>query len=365
MRSTFFLILLVIAFCNTEKLSPIQSKPEFIQLVKDPKVEGIFATISLSLRDDNDNGHGFNRILSLLTSLVDSAREQKHVNQKIWERTNAQCNVGRYGVKEHQSYFDGTISNLGAGINELGNDIIDITGLIESRKANSDTYNSILAAERARHAVRSDKEVKLQAFFDETIRSIADAITLVNDWTPANANTAFLQNKLNSIAAAYKKINNFHMTIPTKFVQLINDSKIKQRLLEWLGELKVHFEAGLSGIKASAEGRQAERANIEADIESLAKDMATDAHNLGGVLVNLNEVQTAFKINKEKFEALSANNVNLAKTLEDWCQVEEKNANDALEACKKNLQLFREVRNYFTDHYKEISGFIKSKYNKH
>lgn len=376
MRSTIlFLALLVFVSCTTEMTESYDSV--LLEMATDPRSEAVFATMNVQLKQEG----GFDRVLALLNQLVDDGRKQLHVANKIWRKTEARCDVATMKFAERQNYYETKESTLSQLISEMYKEKNDAASSAASMKV----YNAWFEGFNRRNVLRKAESAaalnKRYTAAQDAVAATKKAIETVSNWTvrgkaaPAarksgskkgkKANKSFIQEHLEEVASAFLELKGFELVIPESFVELAADNhKVRRRLLEWLGQLRVTFVeiADHYQQKAAARseifGRQIEA--VKALLAKYALDSTHAKHAVARFSTHLSSAKEAI----EFVAKLSKQNAKLVIANKDYCRVEKHNYSNTKNLIDGQLVLFGKIKRYFIDNYKKISKFIKKKYHR-
>ena len=359
MKSTIlFLTLLVFISCSSSKINSYDSV--LLEMSADPRSEAIFATMAIQLKQ---NG-GFDRVLALLTDLVEDGRKQLHDATKLWQATEARCDVSTMKFKERQDYYTNAKNHLSAHVDQV---TAEQTYASSSVTFLDNAATTIAAYQTKRAAGQIEEETYLNGRIADAkagVDATQVAIDLVKNWNTAKAPaTSFLQAKLDIVAQSYLKVKEHKIVIPSTFVQLAaSDDQVRQRLLEWLQSLKLTFLELQNKFEESHTKRVALWAKINTASGELAGIYATDSKSFkDAVTLYVEYVQTA-QSSITLFTELSNDNIKLVTANENYCGVEKTNYSTAKTTIEDQLKLFKDVRNYFSNNYAKLSDFVKGKY---
>ncbi len=326
----------------------------------DPRSAAIFATMSIQLKQ---NG-GFDRVLALLTDLVEDGRKQLHDATKLWQATEARCDVSTMKFKERQDYYTNAKSQLTAHVNQVSAEQTyassSVSFLNDSAKTVADFHTKHSANQIEEDAFLNGKIAFAKAGTDAT----QVAIDLVKDWNSAKApNTSFLQAKLEAVAQSYLQVKEHKIVIPSTFVQLAaNDDQVRQRLLEWLQSLKLTFLEVQNKFEDTYKWRVDNWAKINAAAAELAEIYSADAKSYKDAITLYAEYVKTAQSSITLFTDLSDENTKLVAANSNYCGVEKTNYSTAKTTIEDQLKLFKEVRTYFSNNYGKLSEFVKGKY---
>jgi len=334
-----------------------------LDLANDPRSEAVFATMSMQLKQNA----GFDRVLALLNQLVDDGRQQLHVANKIWRKTEARCDVATMKFAERQSYYENRESSLNQLIAEMTKEKSDAA----SSEASMKVYNAWFDGFNRRNVLRkSESAANLNKRFQAAQEAVAEtkkAIETVTSWTTRSKNEkkTDLQDSLKKVATAFVELKDFELEIPESFLELTaNDHAVRRRLLEWLGQLRVTFVeiADHYEQKASARNEIFGR-EIEA-VKSLMANYAIDTTHAHNAITAFTKHISSAQAGHEFVAKLSKQNAQLVIANQDYCRVEKHNYTDTKNLIDGQLVIFKGIKTYFINNYKKINDFIKHKYHK-
>ena len=372
MRSTIlFLALLVFVSCTTEMTESYDSV--LLEMATDPRSEAVFATMNVQLKQEG----GFDRVLALLNQLVDDGRKQLHVANKIWRKTEARCDVATMKFAERQNYYETKESTLNQLISEMYKEKNDAASSAASMKV----YNAWFEGFNRRNVLRKAESAaqlnKRYTTAQDAVAATKKAIETVSNWTvrgnaaPAarktgkNKRPAMIQEHLEAVASAFLELKGFELVIPESFVELAADNhKVRRRLLEWLGQLRVTFVEIADHFQQKAAARSEIFGRQIAAVSALLGKYALDATHASHAVARFSTHLSSAKEAIEFVAKLSKQNAKLVIANQDYCRVEKHNYSNTKNLIDGQLVLFGKIKRYFIDNYKKISKFVKKKYHR-
>ena len=385
MRSTIlFLALLVFVSCTTEMTESYDSV--LLEMATDPRSEAVFATMNVQLKQEG----GFDRVLALLNQLVDDGRKQLHVANKIWRKTEARCDVATMKFAERQNYYETKESTLNQLISEMYKEKNDAASSAASMKV----YNAWFEGFNRRNVLRKAESAaqlnKRYTVAQDAVAATKRAIETVSNWTvrgqpvarskPVAAarvalrddksksrhpNRSFIQENLEEVTSAFLELKGFELVIPESFVELAADNhKVRRRLLEWLGQLRVTFVEIADHFQQKAAARSEIFGRQIAAVSALLAKYALDATHAKHAVARFSTHLSSAKEAIEFVAKLSKQNAKLVIANTDYCRVEKHNYSNTKNLIDGQLVLFGKIKRYFIDNYKKISKFIKKKYHR-
>jgi hypothetical protein len=359
MRSTIlFLALLVFVSCSTEMIDSYDSV--LLEMATDPRSEAVFATMSVQLKQQG----GFDRVLALLNQLVDDGRKQLHVANKIWRKTEARCDVSTMKFAERQNFYENKETVLTQIVSEMHKEKNDAGSSSASMKIYAQWFEGFNRRNVLRKAESAANLNKRYLAAQKAVEATKKAIKTVAEWK-ANRKVALIQEDLEAVSASFLELKDFDLVIPESFVELAaSDKKVRQRLLEWLGQLRVTFIeiADHYQQKAAARNdifvRQIEA--IKALLNKYTLDITHYKHAITRFSTHIRSAKEALTF----YAKLSKQNGKLVIANKEYCRVEKHNYSNTKNLIDGQLVLFGKIKRYFIDNYQKISKFIKRKYHK-
>jgi len=331
-----------------------------LEMATDPRSEAVFATMSMQLEQTG----GFDRVLALLNQLVDDGRKQLHVANKLWRKTNARCDVSKMKFAERQNFYENKKTILAQMVTEITEEKVYAAASVADFKTYADWFAKFKIASEIRAADNKKYNNKKFAAAKNAVAKTDKAIKTVTSWS-TKKKPAFVQAELEEVAASYLEVKNFNIVIPEAFVELAaNDGAVRQRLLEWLGSLRITFLE----VQSHYEQKAASRAKIFASLLEATKDILA-VYSQDIKLFNQNIVSFATHVRSATESAsfytkLAAQNAKLVRANKQYCRVEKRNYSKTKSMIEGQLKLFGEIRTYFRNNYSKISRYIKNKYNR-
>lgn len=347
-----------------------------LEMATDPRSEAVFATMNVQLKQEG----GFDRVLALLNQLVDDGRKQLHVANKIWRKTEARCDVATMKFAERQNYYETKESTLNQLISEMYKEKNDAASSAASMKV----YNAWFEGFNRRNVLRKAESAaqlnKRYTVAQDAVAATKRAIETVSNWTVRGkpvaaarksgksgkkANKSFIQENLEEVTSAFLELKGFELVIPESFVELAADNhKVRRRLLEWLGQLRVTFVEIADHFQQKAAARSEIFGRQIAAVSELLAKYALDATHAKHAVARFSTHLSSAKEAIEFVAKLSKQNAKLVIANTDYCRVEKHNYSNTKNLIDGQLVLFGKIKRYFIDNYKKISKFIKKKYHR-
>ena len=352
--SIIFLTLLFAVSCKIDS----SDNAAFIQLTKDPRAEAVLATVAIQMQQNN----GFQKVQSLLTDLLNSARENLHTNNKLFKRSQGRCDIYNHKLEEKDEYLGSLVESLKAeqitledAKERAGDAITSRTNLIQK-------YSKLLEAEKSRFANE-------KSFYDSVQNTVADAQSALNELLASlraagnKASSAFVQTKIQKITNAYQKVFNVNIDLPTAFVQMsIDNNAARERIVSWLEDINMTFTAMVTDIKNDAQTRQANSENFEKVINDVNKALNEENSNITQLKQKYELLVADYVKNVISFEGFKTQNqANLVEN-KKYCETEKANYERVKKGSEENVEIYTDLLAYFMDNYRKISKMINDKY---
>jgi len=361
MKSTFFFIVMLF-FVNASKdmISP-EVDTALLEISKDPSSEAVFATMAIQLEAVRGRP-GFQRVLGLLTELVNDSKAQLHSMTKIWRGVNARCQVSKVKLAGRQEFFETYLEQARRRVRQaterLANANDNLAGLTRSEEVYADT----LKREIDRHGYLSRNLKDRFAHAQEGVNSIKEALNAVENWTPKGQ--ALIQTHLESVAKSYLKVKDYALPSITEFLERTTDAKVRKRLAEWLSQVGGQLMLGANGFRDSLARLQQIGGEVEAALAGvLTTVQAGMVHARKTITYAQNRIQSS-KNSAALYEKLVEQNRALIVANNAYCQDESNSYNKNRALAQAAIKLFREIRRYFIDNYSKLHNYIKTKYHR-
>jgi hypothetical protein len=331
--------------------------PQLLEFSKNPDSEAVFATMHMQLQQQG----GFNRVLGLLNQLIHDGKKQLHVITKVWRRVNARCQVSKFMLKGRQEFFGVAFAAAQRRVRNARHRVAESQDFLKANRESVRVYKNFLNAEISRHKHTATKLARRHKLIVAAIDAIDRSIKEIKAWTPKGA--ALIQTTMKEVVAAFVEVQKFDLAIPTEFIQTAgSDAKVKNRLLQWFGILRVQF----LGAKASNENKQKRSKKLANKIEAatarLIRDLKAANKSIKRVIAGGQESIKRQETLVALYGKMVAENKALIVANRNYCQHEAKTYATNKARIHAAIALFREIRKYFIDHYKRIHSYIRSKF---
>merc|ERR1711957_845965 len=226
-KTLIFLTLLFTVSCNIDT----SSETAFIELTKDSRAEAVLATVAIQVQQNN----GFEKVQSLLSELLNTARENLHDNNMLNRKATARCDIYNHKLAERKEYLGAVVESL------------FYTGL----------KNTIT----------------------EAMHSVAEIDAKLNSHAPPTP--AFVQTSIKKITDSYQKVFNVNIDLPESFIQMsIDNDAAKKRICAWLDDIKATFASMISSITEDSKTRSENNGKFEALLEKIVEALKTENGNI-------------------------------------------------------------------------------------
>jgi len=229
---------------NNEKTTN-EIDTNLVELAKDPSSEAVFATMAIQLETKG----GFQKVLGLLNELVTDSKEQLHDMTKVWRGVNARCQVSKVKLAGRQDFFETYLAQASRHARHATGRLAEVRDHMSGFKQSQVVYGALLKAEISRHAFLNGHLKKRFAHAARGLKRLANAEKEVGNWTPKGR--ALIQTHLKDVATSYLQVQEYELPNITEFLERTTDTKVKARLLEWIGAIKVQLTAGAAGFSSS------------------------------------------------------------------------------------------------------------------
>lgn len=350
--SIIFITLLFAVSCNIQT----PSEAAFVQLTKDPRAEAVLATVAIQMQQNN----GFEKVQSLLSELLNTAREHLHNNNMNNRKATARCDVYNHKLQERQEYLNSVVDSLNAEKTTVVEARDNAQEAIKSRVALAQTYAGLKTAE----ATRFTNERNFYTGLANTINEALNAITEIESRLKnANPQPAFVQTGIKKITDSYHKVFNVKIDLPESFIQMsIDNDAARRRIIQWLADIRGTFTAMVGSINDDNKARNENNTRFESLLEKIVDSLKVENENITNLVGRYNTLAGNYDENIASFtEFQTKNTENLAENKE-WCTAEAAAYEKVRANSESNVRIYEELMNYFLQNYRRISKMINDKY---
>jgi len=351
--SILFLTLLFTVSCNID----INSEAAFIQLSKDARAEAVLATVAIQMQQNN----GFEKVQSLLSELLDTARSNLHKNNMLNKKATARCQVYNHKLSERSEYLNSVVESLTAEKATVVEAQNNAGESIKSRTAAAESYAKLAASEKERFSHE-------ESFYTGLKNTINEALTSVNDISSklksnSAPSPAFIQTSIKKVTESYNKVFNVNIDLPESFIQMsIDNDAAKKRILQWLSDIKGTFASMVASIDEDAKGRSEKNGKFEALLEKIIESLKTENNNIAVIKGKYKDLIASYVENIASFDDFRKKNAENLKENASFCATEEAAYAKVKANSESNVKIYEELMNYFLENYRKISKMINDKY---
>lgn len=351
--SIIFLTLLFTVSCNID--SPSQAA--FIQLTKDARAEAVLATVAIQMQQNN----GFEKVQSLLSELLDTARENLHNNNMLNRKASARCQVYNHKLAERSEYLNSVVESLTAEKATVIEAQKNAGEAIKSRIALAGQYAALNEAEKKRFGNEKN-------FYSGLRNTINEALTAVNDISAklksANAPAAsFVQTSIRKVTDSYHKVFNVKIDLPESFIQMsIDNDAAKRRIVQWLDDIRGTFASMIASVEENNKTRGENNGKFEALLEKIVEALKSENANITTIKGKYGKLVASYDENIASFGEFQTKNAENLKENTEYCQTEQAAYEKVKANSESNVKIYEELMNYFLENYRKISKMINDRY---
>jgi biopolymer transport protein ExbB/TolQ len=360
MRSTiFFISMLLFVSCSQDLATKSNEEIDtgLLELAKDPASDAVFATMAIQLEAKG----GFQKVLGLLNSLVHDSKEQLHAMTKTWRGVNARCQVSRVKLAGRQEFFTTYLSQANRRHANAQARLAEVRDHISAYKKSQGVYSSLLKQEITRHQATANHVRTRITHAAMGLDGLKNAHAAVKSWSPKSK--ALVQTHMTRIAASYLQVKEMELPSVTELLERTNDTKVKKRLLEWMGQVKNQMSVAAANFRTQLKDIARFGGALEKALAHMVTSLRRGLASLSKAVVLAQHTISASKAAITLYGKLAKENTGLIAANKAYCANESVNFHRNEVAAKAAIKLFREVRTYFTQNYKKVHGYIKSKYH--
>jgi DNA-binding transcriptional ArsR family regulator len=307
--------------------------------------------------------NGFEKVQSLLSELLNTAREKLHHNNMLNRQATARCDVYNHKLAERSEYLNSVVDSLNAERSTVQEASNHAGEAIKSRIALGKTYAGLSEAEKKRFANE-------KLFYDGLRNTINSALTSVNDIASQlksnNLPTpSFVQTSIKKITDSYHRVFNMKIDIPESFIQMsIDNDAARRRIISWLDDIKMTFSAMVSSIDEDSKTRSDNNGKFEALLDKIVEALKAENENITVLKGKYVSLMKSYDENISSFgEFKTKNAANLAENKE-YCSNEQAAYEKVKANSESNVKIYEELMNYFLENYRKISKMINDKYKR-
>lgn len=352
--SIIFITLLFAVSCNIDT----SSEAAFVQLTKDARAEAVLATVAIQMQQNN----GFEKVQSLLSELLNTARSNLHNNNMENRKATARCDIYNHKLAERKEYLNSVVDSLKAEKATVVEAQHNAGESIKARAQMSGVYAALAKSEQTRF--NNEKN-----FYGSLKNTINEALNAVNEISAQlkSANKpspAFLQTSIKKVTDSYHAVFNMKIELPESFIQMsIDNDAARHRIQQWLEDIRGTFASMVASIDEDAHSRNENNTKFEALLDKIVEALKTENHNIANVQKKYGTLAASYDENIESFSEFQAKNAENLKENQAYCAAEAAAFAKVQANSESNVKIYEELMNYFLENYRKISKMINDKYH--
>jgi hypothetical protein len=305
--------------------------------------------------------NGFEKVQSLLSDLLNTARENLHNNNMLNRKATARCDVYNHKLAERSEYLASVVDSLKAEKATVLEAETNAGAAIKSRVALSGVYGKLATDEKSRFANE-------KLFYSGLKNTINEALTSVNDISAklksnAPPTPAFIQTSIQKVTDSYQKVFNVKIDLPESFIQMsIDNDAAKKRILSWLDDIRMTFASMVSSIEGDSKRRGENNLKFESTLEKIVEALKAENENITLIKSKYASLATSYDENIESFGEFMTKNAENLKENKEYCTNEQSAYEKVKANSESNVKIYEELMNYFLENYRKISKMINDKY---
>lgn len=353
--SLIFLTLLFTVSCNIDA----STDSAFIELTKDARAEAVLATVAIQMQQNN----GFAKVQSLLTDLLNTARDNLHSNNMLNRKATARCQVYNHKLSERSEYLSSVVESLTAEKATVQEAEKSASSSIVDRSAMAKRYTAMSALEKTRFANE-------KLFYSGLSATINGALNSVNDLSArlkasVRPTPKFVQTSVKEITDSYSKVFNVNIDLPESFIEMsIDNNAARGRILQWLDDIKGTFASMVSSIDSDSKRRSDNNGKFVALLTVVASALDTENKNIMVLRTKYTELAASYAKNIQAFAGFNVMNTKNLKENTAFCAAEAAAYAKVKVNSESNVRIYEELMTYFLENYRKISKMINDKYAK-
>jgi hypothetical protein len=305
--------------------------------------------------------NGFEKVQSLLSELLNTARENLHNNNMLNQKATARCDIYNHKLSERSAYLNSVVESLTAEKATVVEAEANAKAAHASRVALSAVYAGLNKAEAKRFGNEG-------AFYSGLKNTINEALVSVNDISSklksvAPPTPAFVQTSIKKVTESYAKVFNVNIDLPESFIQMsIDNDAAKKRIVAWLDDIKMTFSSMVSSITEDAATRSENNGKFSALLAKIVEAIDGENKNIMMIQGKYVKLAASYDENIAAFDGFRVKNVENLKENTDYCTTESAAYEKVKANSQSNVKIYEELMNYFLENYRKISKMINDKY---
>ena len=354
MKNTIiFITLLFTVSCNIDA----STEATFIQLTKDARAEAVLATVAIQMQQNN----GFEKVQSLLSELLNTARENLHNNNMLNQKATARCEIYNHKLAERSEYLNSVVESLTAEKATVIEAEINAGAAVKSRIALGANYSKLAGDEKARFTTEKNFYSGLRNTIMEALNSVNDIAAKLKSNAPPTP--AFVQTSIKKVTESYHKVFNVNIDLPEAFIQMsIDNDAAKKRIIQWLDDIKMTFSSMVNSIDEDSKTRSENNTKFEALLEKIVDALKSENENITNIQKKYTSLAKSYDENIASFGEFKTKNAENLKENAEYCATESAAYAKVKANSESNVKIYEELMNYFLENYRKISKMINDKY---
>ena len=367
MRSTIlFIILLVFVSSSIQRIDDsvdLDSIPQFVELTSSPISKVFLSAISLRMKASPSSSAGFSKVMALIEDLIRDNRNQLQSIRRINQRVEGQCLVSNNKLVNRERSFASLLRYFKSRGELALSEKTEAINMQSNRNEQASSYAAAQTRFNQAYTTRVNKWNARVKDLEDAVTQVTAALKAVSEWTPVTK-TSFIEEKIQDSVHAYQKSFNFPLTYDADMIQLsANDTKVRQRLYEWLNMLKASILNQLVLAQRSRTEVTSSHSTITQQITNIIKLEKADSARLAGSINNWTILIKNYGENEKIYSALSIQTSNVLKANREWCATENTNYTNNRKSMESQLNVFVELKEWLRKNYSRVREWLRKKYN--
>jgi uncharacterized LabA/DUF88 family protein len=306
---------------------------------------------------------GFVKVMALINELIHDNRKQLQQIRRINERVNGQCLVSNNKLVNRERNFS-TLLRYFRTRNQIGlSEQSEARNMQANRASQAKDYAAAQTRYNAAFSAKSAKWTSRVTELNNGLTQVNAALKAIAEWKPATK-PAFIEEKIKASVNAYQKSFDFPLAYDPEMIQLAaNDTKIRQRLYEWLNMLKASIINAIDLAQSSKREVTDSHGTMNTQLSQIIKLENADAVRLGASVNNWNVLLKNYSDNEKIYSALSLQTTNVLTANKLWCNTETANYNNNKGSMEAQLKVFVDLKEWLRKNYSRVRDWLRKKYN--
>lgn len=305
--------------------------------------------------------NGFEKVQSLLGELLNTARSNLHNNNMENRKATARCDVYNHKLSERREYLNSVVDSLRAEKATVEEANRNAGDSIRVRSELSATYSALAKSEQERFSNENAFYSGLKNTINEALNSVGEISAQLKSRNEPTE--AFVQTSIKKITDSYHKVFNMKIELPSTFIQMsIDNDAARQRILEWLEDIKGTFASMISSIDEDNSSRSESNGRFTALLDKVVEALNTENANIAELQGKYQSLSESYDTNVASFAEFQAKNEENLKENEEYCATEAAAFARVQANSESNVKIYEELMEYFLENYRKISKMINDKY---